>query len=219
YTANLGVGAKGVRIGVVTDLMTGLSDDVANGFRHALDTLKSLGASYDEVSMPSIAMAGVVNGTITWAEALEYHETWMRERPQDYGTDVRRLLEIGMMTTGVAYVRAQRARAKMLAEALDALESHDVLVAPGSAITAPKIGGARILDDAPAEYDLVRDILRFTAPFDCTGQPAIAIPTGVGADGLPVSMQIIGRPFDEATVLRVAAAYEASRPALPLPKV
>lgn len=219
YLANLGAGVKGIRIGVVTDLMTGLSDDVANAFRRALDTLKSLGASYDNVSMPSIAMAGVVNGTITWAEALEYHETWMRERPQDYGTDVRRLLEIGMMTTGVAYVRAQRARAKMLAEALSALESHDVLVAPGSAITAPKIGGARILDDAPADYDLVRDILRFTAPFDCTGQPAIAIPTGVGADGLPVSMQIIGRPFDEATVLRVAAAYESARPAMPSPSI
>lgn len=124
-----------------------------------------------------------------------------------------------MMTTAVSYVRAQRARARMLSEALTALENHAVLIAPGSAVTAPKIGATRILDEETPEVDVVRDILRFTSPFDCTGQPALAIPIGLASDGLPMSMQVVGRPFDEAGVIRVAAAYEEARGALQPPAV
>ena len=91
------------------------------------------------------------------------------------------------------------------------MERHDVLAAPGSAITAPKIGESRLVGQDESRVDVVDKILRFTAPFDCTGQPALAIPT----DGLPLSMQIIGRPFDELTVLRVSSAYEGARPAIP----
>ncbi|HSR58819.1 MAG TPA: amidase [Candidatus Binataceae bacterium] len=219
YTATLNAGIKGMRVGVVRELMTGLSDDVARGFDAAMKQLGALGASVDEVSIPSLPMAGLINGVVTWAEALEYHEEWMRTRKQDYGDDVRRLLEVGMMTTAVSYVRAQRARARMLSEALGALEQHDVLAAPGSAITAPKIGETRILGENEPRVDVVRDILRFTSPFDCTGQPALAIPIGLGSDGLPLSMQIIGRPFGEPAVLQAAAAYEAARAPLPPPSV
>ena len=134
-----------------------------------------------------------------------------------------------MAITGVAYVRAQRARAKVLADALAAMEQHDVLAAPGSAISAPKIGESRLVGEdeprprafrrADVEVDVVDKILRFTAPFDCTGQPSLAIPTGLGSDGLPLSMQIIGRPFDEPSVLRVSSAYEAARGAIPPPSI
>jgi aspartyl-tRNA(Asn)/glutamyl-tRNA(Gln) amidotransferase subunit A len=65
--------------------------------------------------------------------------------------------------------------------------------------------------------DLIGGILRFTQPFDVTGQPAIAIPTGMSSDGLPLAMQVIGRPFAEVTVLQVASAYEKARGALPTP--
>ncbi len=211
YTAAIGSGIKGLRVGIVRELMNGLAPDVSRGFNAAVEQLRALGAAVDDVSIPSLPMAGVINGIVTWAEALEYHENWMRERPNDYGDDVRRLLEVGMMTTAVSYVRAQRARAKMLSEALAALESHDVMIAPGSAVTAPKIGATRILDEETPAVDAVRDILRFTSPFDCTGQPALALPIGLAGDGLPMSMQIVAKPFDEAGVIRVAAAYEEAR--------
>jgi len=181
--------------------------------------LTDLGASVDEVSIPTLPSANVINSIVTFVEALEYHEEWMRTRPDDYGTDVRRLLESGMAITGVAYVRAQRARAKVLADALAAMQQHDVLAAPGSAISAPKIGESRLIGEDEERVDLVDKILRFTAPFDCTGQPSLAIPTGLGNDGLPLSMQIIGCPFDEPTVLRVSAAYEAARGPLPEPSI
>ena len=150
---------------------------------------------------------------------MEYHEEWFRTRPGDYGTDVRRLLESGMAITAVAYVRAQRARAHILADALAAMEKFDVLAAPGSAITAPKIGESRLIGEGEQRVDVVDKILRFTAPFDCTGQPSLALPTGLGSDGLPLSMQIIGRPFDEPGVLRVSSAYEAARGPLAPPSI
>ena len=199
--------------------MDGLSDDVAKSFKAAMKQLTDLGAAVDEVTIPTLPSANVINSIATFTEALEYHEEWMRTRPGDYGADVRRLLESGMAITGVAYVRAQRARAKVLADALAAMEHHDVLAAPGSAISAPKIGESRLVGEGEPRVDVVDKILRFTAPFDCTGQPALAIPTGLGSDGLPLSMQIIGRPFDEPVVLRVSAAYEAARGPIPPPRI
>ena len=158
-----------------------------------------------------------MNGIITWAEALEIHEDWMRTRPQDYGDDVRRLLETGMMTPATSYIRAQRARARTLAEANAVLANHDVLVAPASAIVAPKIGATQILEAHEERVDVVAQILRFTQPFDATGQPALAIPIGLSPAGLPIAMQIIGRPFGEPEVLHVAAAYERARGAIARP--
>ena len=100
----------------------------------------------------------------------------------------------------------------MLAQALKALEGRAALLAPTAAIPAPRIDiGARCLlpDGTPA--NLLTAVLRFTAPFNATGQPALALPTGLSQSGLPLSMQVIGRPFDEATVFQVGAAYEDAR--------
>ena len=218
YSAGLERDINGKRIGVIRELHDGLSDEVASSFAAALDTLKSLGAIVDEVTIPSLPFAGAMNGIITWAEALEIHEDWMRTRPQDYGADVRQLLEIGMMTPATSYIRAQRARARTLAEATAVLADHDVLVAPASAIVAPKIGSTQVLEASSEDrVDVVAEILRFTQPFDSTGQPALAIPTGLSPAGLPIAMQIIGRPFGEPEVLEVASAYERARGALPPP--
>jgi len=217
FAAGLERDISDVRVGVIRELNDGLSDDVARSFNTALETLRSLGATVDQVTIPSLPMAGVMNGIITWAEALEIHEEWMRTRPQDYGDDVRRILEIGMMTPATSYIRAQRARARTLSESIAVLSDHDVLVAPVSAIVAPKIGTTQILEASGDRVDVVAMILRFTQPFNTTGQPAIAIPTGLSPEGLPIAMQLIGRPFGEQEIIRVAAAYERARAALAPP--
>ncbi len=217
FSAGLDGQISGMRIGVIRELNDGLSDDVAHSFNAALETLRSLGAAVDHVTIPSLPAAGIMNAVITWAEALEIHEEWMRTRPQDYGDDVRRILEIGMMTTATSYIRAQRARARTLAESIAVLADHDVLVAPASAIVAPKIGATQILEAREDRVDVVAAILRFTQPFNSTGQPVIAIPTGLSPDGLPIAMQVIGRPFGEPEIIRVAAAYESARGALAPP--
>jgi aspartyl-tRNA(Asn)/glutamyl-tRNA(Gln) amidotransferase subunit A len=217
YAHNLDADIAGMKIGIVRELSDNLSPDVERSFAAAAQRLRELGATVDEVSIPSLPLSGIISGIVTWAEATEIHHQWMATRPQDYGDDVRRLLEIGMMIPASAYVRAQRARARVLAQASDALNQRDLLIAPGAAIAAPRIGDSRRFDAEGGGVDVLDAILRFTSPFDVTGQPAIALPTGLSTDGLPLSMQIVGRPFAEATVLQVASAYEKVRGALPAP--
>ena len=170
--------------------------------------------------MPTTDTASTIATNIMWAEAYEYHEKWMRARPDDYGPDVRRILEAGMHAPAINYVRSQRARVRSLAEALNALDKFDVLIAPTAGIAAPRIDvGGRALMQNGHPVNMLTDVLRFTSPFNVTGLPALAIPTGLAPDGLPLSMQIIARPFDESTVFQVAAAYEQARGPLPAPKL
>ncbi|HZO80887.1 MAG TPA: amidase [Candidatus Binataceae bacterium] len=211
YTGRLGGDLKGVRVGVIRELNSGLSDDVARVFGAAQRQLEELGATVEEVSVPALAEGAMVTMVVLMAEALEFHEQWIRERSADYGADVRSLLEISMTITAANYVRAQRERNLMLADTMRALEGRAALLAPTLAATAPRI------DDA--QYDVISNMVRFTGPFNATGQPVVAIPIGLSRDAMPLSMQIIGRPFDEVTVLQVADAYERARGPLAAPKL
>src|ERR1700688_2404149 len=203
YTSRLGGDLKGMRVGVIRELNTGVSEPVSRAFETALKQFGSLGAAVEEVSIPSFAEGSMVAMMVLMAEALEFHEQWIRERPNDYGADVRSLIETSMMVTAAQYVRAQRERNLMLAEALAALQDHGVLLAPSQTSAAPRI------DDT--SYDIMANMVRFTGPFNATGQPVISVPIGLSNEGLPLAMQIAGKPFDELTVLQVADAYERAR--------
>jgi aspartyl-tRNA(Asn)/glutamyl-tRNA(Gln) amidotransferase subunit A len=235
FTSAIGRTLKGTRIGVIKQLMEGIGGEFSALLDAALVTLRDLGAAVEEVSIPSIGQAPAIATTIMFAEAAEFHEDWIRTRPQDYGLDVRRTLEAGMLTPAMYYVRAQRARAVVLAETLTALQNRIALVAPTAAIPAPRIAvfqpdnalsrraDALTSERAPStsgeQVNMVTAVLRFTAPFNITGQPALALPVGLSSEGLPLSMQIIGRPFDENSVFQVAAAYEEARSPLAQPNL
>jgi aspartyl-tRNA(Asn)/glutamyl-tRNA(Gln) amidotransferase subunit A len=220
YVSACGREIKGLRIGVVKELTRDLAGDVSRSFNGALGQLRALGAEVVDISIPAIKHAASITTNITWAEAAEYHERYMRTRPQDYGHDVRRMLEGAMLLPAAQYVRAQRGRPVLLAQALAALEKCAVLVAPTAAIPAPRIDvGGRALTPTGESVNMVSAVLRFTAPFNITGQPALAMPTGLADDGLPLSMQFVGKPFDEGSVLQVAAAYEAARGPIAPPKL
>jgi aspartyl-tRNA(Asn)/glutamyl-tRNA(Gln) amidotransferase subunit A len=211
YSAALGRDLKGVRVGIIRELGRDVTAEITQSFDGAMRVLGGLGAVVDEVSIPSIDDASTVALNIMYAEALEFHERWFIERSQDYGRGVRRMLEAAIALPAVAYVRSQRARAQLMAEAMRALEGRDVLATP-VCMTAPlKIAEAR-----EGKLGLAQ-LIRHTAPFNVTGQPALAIPTGIGANRAPLAIQIVGRPFDELSVLRVADAYERARGALPSP--
>ncbi|HEY2525376.1 MAG TPA: amidase [Candidatus Binataceae bacterium] len=211
FSAALGRDLKGVRIGVISELNRDVTAQVAESFGAAMRTLEHLGAIVDEVSIPSIDAAPALATNIMYAEGLEYHEPWFIERAQDYGRGVRRMLEAAMALPATAYIRSQRARAQLMAETMRALESRDVLATPACMTTPLKIAEAR-----EGKLGLAQ-LIRHTAPFNLTGQPALAIPTGIGADRAPLAMQIVGRPFDEPSILRVGDAYERARGALPPP--
>jgi aspartyl-tRNA(Asn)/glutamyl-tRNA(Gln) amidotransferase subunit A len=213
YARALTGDVKGTRIGVIRELRTGVSAEVGDGFEAAMKQLAALGAEIEEVSMPSIEAVPMMVLHIIWGEALEYHEQWIRTRADQYGKGVRRMLEMAMTMPVTAYIRAQRARSVLLGEAMRALERVNVLAAPVSSISPPKIAQARGSGSAAG----LAEMIRHTAPFNATGQPAIAVPIGITAEKAPLSFQLIGRPFDEAGILRVADAYERARGPLPPP--
>ncbi len=219
YTARLETGVRGVRLGVIKELTAGAAAEVLDSLRAALKTLESLGAAVEEVSIPAIESGITLATAIMWPEAFDFHRQWFPVRAAEYGADVRRTMETAGLAPATSYIRAQRMRARLLADVLDAMEGRTALLAPTAGIAPPLVSNLGRVLAAPGggSVNLVSAVLRFTAPFNVTGQPALAIPTGLSPAGLPLSMQIVGRPFDEATVLQVGAAYERARGPLPLP--
>jgi aspartyl-tRNA(Asn)/glutamyl-tRNA(Gln) amidotransferase subunit A len=210
---------KRLRIGVEPSFcFSGVDDDVAENLRKALKLFEKLGARIVEVTVPSIEMTSVVESVIITAEAASYHEKNLRERPGDYGEDVRMLLQAGAGFPAMHYLKAQRLRRIIQAEFAAAFKKIDILAMPGSAIPAPPIG-ARTVPVAGTETDAQMALLRFTCPQNLTGLPAISIPSGMSGDGLPTGLQLVGRAFDEATVLRAAFTFEVNSERLPAPRV
>src|SRR6266550_2304801 len=199
---------NGLRVGLLRPFfMDGSAPEVTAAVQSAARALEGLGAVVDEVRLESVWPVAAASFAIVASEALAYHAEWMRTRSADYQPDVRERLKMGAFVTGVQYVRAQQVRARVRAEVDEALARRDVLLAPTTPLPAPVLGQTetRIGD---AKTDVRSALIRLTRPFNFSGHPACSLPCGVSGDGLPIGMQLVGRPFDEATVLRVADAYQ-----------
>ena len=218
FTANLDDGVRGLRIGMPTNYFTEqVQPDILDAWRRAVAELEQLGAERVEVTFsesirPSVSPARM-------AEAATYHEQWLRERPGDYGADVREALLSASTASAVDFVKSERARASLLVDMREIFERVDVLVTPTLPVTATPIG-EREVDIDGRRVALNAQMIRFTLPFNQTGHPAASVPCGFDGQGLPIGLQIAGRPWDEATVLRAATAYQEAtqwhrrRPAL-----
>ena len=200
YVGGIGQGVKGLRIGVPRAYFhDGLSPEVATAFGAALDTLRRLGAEVRDVEIPHIHDASAFM-VIMLTEAFAYHEADLRTRPELFGDVLREKLMIGGLFSAAEYVQAQRVRARLRAETAAVLREVDLLASPTAIVTAPSF--ATVWDP---DFPFARSNM---APFNMTGLPALAVPCGFSPAGLPVSLQLAGRPFDEATVLRAGHAYE-----------
>jgi aspartyl-tRNA(Asn)/glutamyl-tRNA(Gln) amidotransferase subunit A len=145
------------------------------------------------------------------SEATAAHQRWLRERPGDYDQGTRRRLLTASLLPAALYHQATRARARIRAEMRAALERCDLLLSPAQAGAAPPI--ARETDAVSSKAVAARRFFghrSHTTPASLAGLPAISVPCGFSAAGLPFGLQLCGRPFDEATVLRAAHAYEQS---------
>jgi aspartyl-tRNA(Asn)/glutamyl-tRNA(Gln) amidotransferase subunit A len=208
YAAALTGDVKGLRVGLLSAHFTeAAAPEVRAAVEAAARTLAGAGATVDEVSLETIPHCAPAALAIVGAEALAYHSRWMRERPQDYGADVRMRLMTGAFVSAVHYLRGQQVRARVRDEVDRALARRDVLLAPATPIAAVPVGqtevalGGRTTDTRSA-------LISMTRPFNVSGHPSCAVPCGFTGEGLPIGMQIVGRPFDEATVLRVADAWQ-----------
>ena len=209
YLSGLNDGIKGLRIGVVPDyFFHHLQPPVYSAIKAALSTFKGLGAQITEVAIKNIHGNISAQLTIESCEPSAYHQRWLRERPQDYGEDVRTLLEVGEMLLATQYLQAQRYRTLLRQEFMDAFRQVDVFVCPTLPFTATRVGDMKVIIENGVEEDMLSAIMQFTGVPSLTGLPSLAVPCGFDPDGLPVGMQIIGRPFDEATLFRVGAAYQ-----------
>jgi len=202
FTVGLEAGVRGLRIGAVRD--DGSPGDpptpeATAAWEAGLDALREAGAEIIDLALPELEDLRVVGSAIIGLEALTYHEPTLRNRPQDLGQFPRDRLMVSYAYGPNADVQAQQMRA-MLRARLDRLwERIDLLSTPALAYGAPPLGEPR-------------SNTRFMIPFNALGWPAIVVPSGLTGDGLPLATQIIGRPWDEATVLRAARAVERFGP-------
>jgi aspartyl-tRNA(Asn)/glutamyl-tRNA(Gln) amidotransferase subunit A len=203
YAAQLGRDLKGLRVGVLRHFYTSdmvAEPEMANSIEAAAKKLAELGAQVREISTVPLGDYLACNRTILTSEAFAVHEQWMRERPQDYGALARERLMAGAFVRAADYVNATRLRRK-LTDAFHALYADvDVIITTSSMDAA-----CRIDDPQAVEYTYGR---QSRAPFNVTGSPALSVPTGFSQNGLPLAMQIVGKPFSEALIYRVAYAYE-----------
>ncbi len=213
FTAGLGTGLKGLRVGVVrhffeTDLST--DAETIQALENALTVLRDMGASVGDVTLSPFAVYGDTGSLISRSEAYAFHQAWLRESPERYGVYGRTRLMTGAFIAAADYVNAQRARAKLVAEVAAVMKTVDVLVFPTARCPAREIGE----DSMASGFQPF-----FNRAFNVTGNPGLSICNGFSASGLPLSLQIGGRPFEDALVLKVGDALEkamgtrATRPA------
>lgn len=198
---------RGLRIGVPRGyFFDQLQDGVAAVLEGAIDELARLGAHLVDVEIPGVAEGvGGLFGFVL-AEAQLIHADSLRSRPQDFGEDLLHILSSPAPDSVTLMAGLQAADALTVAMRT-VLEQVDVLVTPTTPITAPPIG-QEIVRYGNNEEPVLHAMIRCTAPFNATHLPALSLPCGFTSEGLPVGLQIAGRPFDEATLLRVGHAYE-----------
>lgn len=213
--SGLNGGVKGLRIGVVRhfhETDNPVSPGVAAGIAHVAATLESLGATVAEVTLPPLRDFNAAGWMILAADAFAVHEPWLRTRFRDYGEYLRERLALAATISAADYLQAQRRRRELCAAVAKVMEGCDLLLTAAQPSEAPPI-------TVPGKWTSF-EALNFTIPFNLTGQPGLTVCAGFGADGLPVGAQLIGRPFEDATVLRAGRAFEAAtdwrsrRPAL-----
>ena len=207
YVPGEGCSIRGVRIGLAENFFfEHLHEDVESAVRGAIERAESLGAVVKPVRLPDIPALNAVARVVLLAEASAVAEPWPEDRSL-YGADVRALLDQGRLVPATDYINAQRLRRKMRREFDEVWKEVDCLITPATPSAAPRIGdttvrlGGRDEDVRLASTRLVRGV-------NALGYPALAMPCGLTASGLPVGLQIIGPAFEEALLLRIGAALE-----------
>ncbi|MEU1212152.1 amidase [Streptomyces sp. NPDC005791] len=202
---------RGLKVGVPRNhYFDRVTPEVEESVRRAIERLAELGAELVDVDIPMARYIRAVQWGLMVPEATAYHERSLRATPDLYTADVRILLEAGELTSAGDYLRAQRARTMMRDAWARMFDGIDVLAAPTVPMTAAEAGQDAV-EWADGTTEAVSDsYVRLCAPANITGVPALTLPVGHDSAGLPIGMQLMARPFRDATVLRVGRVYEES---------
>jgi aspartyl-tRNA(Asn)/glutamyl-tRNA(Gln) amidotransferase subunit A len=201
---------KGVRFGVLRSyLFDRLDEDVEATLLRTIDSLRAAGAAISDVTLPHADDIATVYLHLVFGDAAEYHAPTLESRPQDYTPNVRMRLEMARYVLAEDYIRALRGKAVIAAEVDQALQGVDALLCPALAIPAPPLGAATVPVKGGSEA--VRTVmLRCTQPFNLSGHPAISLPCGKTAAGLPVGLQLVGHKGRTPALVQSALAVEKS---------
>jgi aspartyl-tRNA(Asn)/glutamyl-tRNA(Gln) amidotransferase subunit A len=208
YVAATKGSMKGLRIGVPTAFyVDDLDPEVARVLDETIATLRQEGAEIVAVELPDQRQLQGACQLVLAVEAAAFHKRWMIERPQDYGPQVLMRLQNGLAIPAVSYLEAMRWRGPALAAYLAAVAGTDAVIAPVAPMPAATIAESDVGNSLNAEA-VIQRITKFTRPINYLGLPALSIPSGFTKTGLPVGLQLIGRSFDEAMLLRIGAAFQ-----------
>jgi aspartyl-tRNA(Asn)/glutamyl-tRNA(Gln) amidotransferase subunit A len=214
FRAGLNREIKGLQLGVVREAMEVARPEMQEAITTAARVLEGLGAIVEEVSIPLVTLTGAIYAAYCDVEGAALHQDRLRGahlRLWDRATRVR--LMTGSLVPFALYDRAARARDVLRAQVMGALQQVDVLVSPSAA------GPAVRLEETQARWTSIDEVVDrrfrqavFTSPYSLSGHPALSTPCSFSETGLPLGMQLIGRYFDEATILRVAHQYQSMTP-------
>ena len=203
-----GCSIRGVRIGMPENFyLERLHPDVEAAVRATFYRAESLGADVVPVKVPDIAALNAVARVILLAEASAALEPHLVNRRSEIGAEVLALLDQGRLVPATDYINAQRLRRTMRSEFNQLWKQVDCLFTPTTPITAPRIGETTVEIQGQVE-DTRLATTRFMRGINVLGLPALSIPCGHGQRKMPIGLQIVGKPFDEATVMRVGAAIQ-----------
>lgn len=198
-------------VGVEEDFFfADVDDEVAGIVWAGIDRLRKLGATIKPIKIPTLRNCVYALSIIDTSETTTVHDSMLRSRPSDYGDDVRFLLECGALPSAVDYLQAQQIRRRIKLEFKEVFAGVDAIVAPSLPIRTPNIGELTSTING-TNFDTIDSIIRLVGPANLVGLPSLSVPCGV-LGGLPVGMQLIGRPLGEQEILNLGAAFESTEP-------
>ncbi len=211
YVANLENSLNGRRIAVPENLFYDpVTDEIRSHMDASLDVFRSMGAEIVPVSIPeSMSVTNLLNNLITSTEGAGFHSRWLRERPEDYGTPTLIRFMTGAMCPADRYQEALSLRSHVLREFVTAVfDKADVFHLPMMPFPVPTIDETDFTKNTEGFGAFIAAMGHCVRPFNFTGLPAASIPCGFTQNGLPLSFQLVGRPFDEASILNAAHLYQ-----------
>ena len=210
YRAALDGDIRGIRVGAITDLIHSeiVDPEVRDAVVKAGSVLGELGATVEEVSLPLMVHGGTITGTLINVESAMTYRDWIRDRLHEFGHSNQIGLLTGALMPAQAYYKVQKLRELVRRQILEALETYDVLILPTSKSCAPRLEDYQVVTSK--ETAAVPPVM--TRPFNLANAPALSVNCGFNSQGLPIGLQIGGRPFAEEMVLKVGHAYEQNTP-------
>ncbi|MDE2378882.1 amidase [Bradyrhizobium sp.] len=208
YVAATRGSLKGLRIGVpATYYVDDLDPEVGRVLDETIAVLKREGTDIVKVELPDQRQMSAASQLVLAVEAAAFHKRWLIERPQDFGPQVLMRLQNGLAVPAITYLEAMRWRGPALAAHNAATAGVDAVIAPASPIPAPTIAESDV-GAGPNAGAVLQRLTLFTRPVNYLGLPSLTVPAGLSKGGLPIGMQLIGRSFDEATLLTIGAAFQ-----------